>query len=84
MVRGGERRNFGDKTRKYNLRNTTDGYSNQHQIRAVKGVGPGGVSYMRNGNGGNDNGQLESIIDELAEYLGCSVQDVKLSLGNLM
>lgn len=79
-----ERRSFGDTTRKYNLRNTNDGYGNQHQITARKGSGANGLSYMRSGNGGNDNGQLDSIIGELAEYLGCSVDDVKNQLGNLM
>ena len=80
---GAERVNFGDNRRAYSLRNTNNGYSNHHRITANKGQGVNGMSYQRFGNGGNNAGQLDSIVGELAQYLGCSPEDVKQALGNL-
>lgn len=80
---GAERINFGDNRRAYSLRNTDNGYNNHHRITANRGQGVNGMSYQRFGNGGNDAGQLDSIVGELAQYLGCSPEEVKQALGNL-
>lgn len=73
----------GDTRRNYKLRNTDNGWRNFHNISAAKGGGINNLSYSRTGNGGNNNGQLESIIDELAEYIGSTPDEIKKLLGNL-
>ena len=79
---GVERTNYDPNRRGYNLRQTGPGGERNHtRITANKGAGANGLSYQRFGSGGNDNGQLDTIIDELAEYLGCSADAVRRQLG---
>ena len=52
-------------------------------VGTTKGGGVNNMTYMRFGNGGNNNGQLDSIIDELAQYIGSTPEEVKQALGNL-
>lgn len=70
----------GDTRRQYKLRNTNNGYSNFHNISASKGGGVNNMSKMQFGNGGNGNAQLETIIDELAEYIGATPDEIKNAL----
>lgn len=72
-----------DSTRRYKIRNNNNGYQNFHDVRAEKGQGAKGLSYMKFGNGGNDNGHIDNLIDELSGYLNCSPEEIKMALGNL-
>lgn len=78
---GVERTNPSPDRRSYSLRNTDNGYNNHTRINASKGGGVNNMTHMNFGNGGMNAGQLNSIIDELSQYIGATPEEIKAQLG---
>ena len=78
---GVERTSPSPNRRSYSLRNTDNGWNNHTRINASKGGGVNNMTHMNFGNGGMNSGQLNSIIDELSQYIGAAPEEIKAQLG---